>query len=256
MLVPIYLICGLITTLWSIWLFILWQKKLKFSDTSLMRFLLLLVPVAFFIIIVFSDWSKVVFLRVDIAGLIGITGAALFFWLIQVCTINLHNQYYKPIYIITIAVNQVLNLLLVLFLFSLRSFPLLAVRISAFFESWKDINILKVLWEGLDPEKNEQSLFSLANKIFIALIIYFPLTAVRIWFTNRKFRQLKMEIDNLKDQLTSRDTDNTPFAEAADEMTGKLKATDTTDLNTSLIPETFVRDMSTDKEDGSLADPG
>lgn len=206
--ISIYFISGLITALWSFWLFIVWEKKAGLKDTSLLRFLLMLLPVSYYILITFSDWSSIIFLRVDIMGLVCISLAALFFWLIQLGTLFFRQEVYRQIFLITVMFNQAITLSLVVFTFVLKSYPLVAVRLSTFLESWQQVDLLKVLWEGLDPEKNQATMLDLFNKIIIALGIYIPMTAVRIWYTDRKFKQLKQEIDNLQrcvDQMQSED---------------------------------------------------
>lgn len=183
------------------WLFLVWVKKAGLKESSPLRFGLIFLPATYFLLIAFSGWAEVMFLRVDILGLIFFNLITLACWLVQGVTLFMPGKNYKMIYIISAGLNQVLYLGLVIFVYSLKSHPLTAVSISTFFESFQDVNFLKILWEGLDVTNPQQNVSDVINKVLIALGSYVPLTALRLWYTNKKFKQLRLEIDYLKNEF-------------------------------------------------------
>jgi hypothetical protein len=77
------------------------------------------------------------------------------------------------------------------------------ISFFAFFKSFEDSKSLELFWHLLNPETNKQDTVSAINKLLIALCSYLPLTLVRMLYTNRKFKVLKREIDEIKEKLAS-----------------------------------------------------
>ena len=203
----IYIISLVLTVSWSIWLFLVWTSKAGLDDTVYLRYFLLFLPALYFILVTASGWSQVVFLRVDILGLFFLDFILLLSFLIQVICIFLPQTSYRSLFIIVSICNQIVSILIVVTVYVLKLYPLIAFRLSTLLESLTRVDFLNGLWNLLDPETGIQNFMNVFNKVLIALFTYIPLTAVRMWYTSKKFRQLKEEIDNLNLRLSCIDKD-------------------------------------------------
>ncbi|MBN1699318.1 MAG: hypothetical protein JW881_17495 [Spirochaetales bacterium] len=201
-----YLVSGIIAVAWSVWIFVIWQKRADLAESSPLRFILLFLPASFFLLISISGWSSVMFLRIDIIGLIIFIILVLLTWFIQFLTLPLENRWYRPVFIISLIVCIACSIGLVCFIYVLKLYPMTAISLSAFFRSLQHIDFLRFLWYVLNPETNKQDIYSIINKLVIAACAYLPLTIVRIWYTNKKFKQLKREIDLLKLEMERQKT--------------------------------------------------
>ncbi|MBN2443621.1 MAG: hypothetical protein JXJ04_19835 [Spirochaetales bacterium] len=196
----IYFIGAIISVGWSLWLFTMWEKA-GYGESSPVRFLLLFFPATCFLLISMSGWSSVFFLRLDILGLVLYFLFIILTWLCQFLTLPLHPDLYKKIYIVSLIIYLAGSSGIVGLAYILKSYPMAGISLFAFFKSFENIKGLKIIWFILNPETNKQDTFSHMNKLIIAFFSYLPLTLVRMWYTNRKFRQLKREIDILKKEM-------------------------------------------------------
>ncbi|MBN2534156.1 MAG: hypothetical protein JXB88_14800 [Spirochaetales bacterium] len=197
----LYLIAALIVIAWSLWLFIIWQKKAGLVESSPFRFILLFLPATGFFLISISGWSSISFLRMDIMGFVFYFFLIVLTWLFQFLTIPIESHLYKKIFLISIIISQAGSLIIVCFVYFLKLYPMAGISISAFFKLFEHTKGLKILWYLLNPETNKQDTFDLVNKLLITFCTYLPLTIVRMWYTSRKFKQLKHEIDELKQKI-------------------------------------------------------
>lgn len=197
----LYLIGAVIIIAWSLWLFNIWQKRAGLVESSPFRFILLFLPATGFLFISISGWSSVPFLRIDIMGFIFYFSLIIITWLFQLLTLPLKSHTYKTVFIVSIIVYLAGSFTLVCFVYILKLHPMAGISISAFFRSFERIKGMEILWNLLNPETNTQDTFSIVNKLLITFCTYLPLTIVRMWYTNRKFKQLKREIDEIKMEM-------------------------------------------------------
>lgn len=197
----LYLIGALVIIAWSMWLFHIWQKRAGLTESSPFRFILLFLPATGFFLISISGWSSIIFLRIDIIGFVFYFFIIFITWLFQFLTLPLETQTYKNTFIISIIICQAGSFAVVCFVYILKFYPIAGISISAFFRSFEGIKGLEIIWYLVNPETNKQDTFNLANKLLITLCTYLPLTLVRMWYTNRKFKQLKQEIDEIKNEI-------------------------------------------------------
>jgi hypothetical protein len=198
----IYIIGAVISVAWSLWLYTIWEKT-GFSESSPFRFALLFFPATTFLLISISGWSSVFFLRIDMLGLLLFFLLIIGSWLFQFITLPLTPALYKKLYRISLIINLAGSIMIALFVYVVKLYPMAGISLFSFFKSFENIKSLELFWHLLNPETNTQDTFSAMNKLLIALCSYLPLTLVRIWYTNRKFKVLKREIDEIKKILSS-----------------------------------------------------
>lgn len=197
----IYAASSFIIVAWSIWVFLLWQKKTNFTDSSPIRFIILLLPESYILLIALSGWSNVFFLRFDVIGLSFISIITLLHGIVQAVSLPLCKRNYIKVYCITIITHNLLSIGIILFVYIIKNYPMIGITISAFLSSQESFKLLKDSWYGSTTNPYTEEIYRIITKIAITLCGYIPITLVRIWYTSYKFRQLKNEIDTLKDKV-------------------------------------------------------
>ncbi len=216
----IYIITALITILWSVWIYNLWGGRIGLKDDSGYRFLLMILPSTFFLVIVFVGFRPSLFIRLDLVGLLlydFVTTISAVFILFGVYLFETNSRSW---YVFSVTFQIVFSSGVIIMLLLLRFFPPFLIKFSQLASEIKSINLFALLWGFLNPERHERDLYDFINKILIALFSYIPISIARFFYNRRKLNQVLREFNDLKKELKK-----------VSEIEERLKRLERTDLN-------------------------
>lgn len=201
----IYLGTAVFTVSWSVWTYLTWSDRARLPENSGLRFLLILGPSAYFLLIALAGWEKVLFLRLDLVGIAAFNALILLSWLALLIMLWLKVSNYKKAYISILIIYNALAACLVSLAHLIKLFPPLLIGFANLVSQGLKFNFFQFAWIGLDPETHEHDLVSMLNKILIALLSYIPISILRALYVNRQVnrQQKKMieEINSLKEKI-------------------------------------------------------
>ena len=197
----IYLGTAVLTVSWSVWTYLSWADHAGLSETSGARFLLIIGPSSFFLLIALSGWEKALFLRLDLIGIAAFDALTLLAWLILLTSRVLKAHNYKKVYIAVITGYLISSLLLASFAHLIKLFPPLLIGLTSLISQGLQLDFYKLAWIGLDPETHETDLVGMLNKILIALLSYVPISLLRAVYLSRQRKKMSEEINTLKDRI-------------------------------------------------------
>jgi hypothetical protein len=199
----VYLITAFITVIWSVWIYLWWERRAGLPEESGLRLLLIVAPSTYFLLIAVSGWSGVRNLRLDIAGLIVldiltfVTGALL------VTLLSAKNVSRRPAYLSLVGLYNLFAILEVIFLYLVRSDVGLLVRVAAVVGEWGRLDFLSFSWIAARGHASQPDLVGLLNKILIALLSYIPVSLIRYIASVRRRRKLERELAVLRAKVES-----------------------------------------------------
>ena len=148
----IYLATAAITILWAVWTYLLWADRAGFPEDSSWRFLLFVGPTVFFIVTALAGLDKILYLRLDIIGVLALD------CLILICVVALVVVYYilrtksgKPyrfillFYAVGAALISALSHLI-------KLSPTLLLMVYNWIQQATQIQFFKFAWVGTDPQ--------------------------------------------------------------------------------------------------------
>jgi len=194
----IYIGTALITVLWSVWIYSLFGKRVGLSEDSGFRYVLIILPSSLFLLILFSNWQSSLFIRLDLIGLVLLDVVTVIAAVILLFVLNIKGIDDRKGYIFTLLLYFLASLLLVVMVFAVKIFPPLLIRVYQVIEESKKFNFGNFTWSWLNPEKHENSVASLMNKLLLALLTYIPLSLVRFFYNRRQMKKLIKRIDRLE----------------------------------------------------------
>ena len=201
----IYLGTAALTIAWSVWIYLCWSDHAHLPDTSGLRFILIVGPSGYFLLIALAGWGKTLFLRLDLIGIAVFNSLTLLCWLSLLIIRWIKVRNFKRGYVIILIIYNVVAIFLAALAHLIKLFPPLLVGFANIIRQGAQLNFFKFAWIGLDPETHESNLVSMLNKILIALLSYIPISVLRALYVNRQFsrQQKKMftEINSLKAQI-------------------------------------------------------
>ena len=199
----IYLATAAITILWAVWTYLLWADRAGFPEDSSWRFLLFVGPTVFFIVTALAGLDEILYLRLDIIGILVLD------CLILICVVVLVLVYYilrkksgKPYRIILLfyaAGGALISALSHLIKLS----PTMLLMVYNWIQQASQIQFFKFAWVGINPQSGDTDLVSMLNKIVIAVFSYIPIAMVRFIYNTHQRRQFLRQIDELKSRIES-----------------------------------------------------
>ena len=200
-----YIATAILTIVWSVWTYLTWSDRSRLEDYTGKRFYLIASPSGYFLLLALSGWQRIQFLRLDLIGLAVYDCLIVLCWAILLIARGLKIGEFKKVYTRILVSFNVLAVLLVAGVFLIRLFPPLLIRLSALISQGMRFEFFRFAWIGLDPETHQRDFLSMANKLFIALLSYIPITVLRTIYVSRQMsRQRKWittEISNLKRKI-------------------------------------------------------
>jgi hypothetical protein len=216
----IYLATAILTILWSAWIYLGWMEKAGLPESSPRRFLLMLSPSAYFLLMAMAGWERSAFLRLDLLGLLALDGLTLSCWLALLLARGLRAAGHRRSYASLIGFYNALAVLLVLLAHLVRAFPPLLIGLANLVRQLRRIDLFAFAWVGLDPETHRDNLPSLLNKLLIALLSYIPISILRSLVQARQRRRMQQEIDRLRRRLDEIERDRSVMRIESEEAGG------------------------------------
>ena len=197
----IYLGTGALTVAWSVWIYLSWSDHAKLQETSGARFLLIIGPSGYFLLIALAGWGKASLLRLDLVGIAAFDSLTLLCWLILLIMRWFRVRNFKKSYIVILIFYNTIAIFLVVLAHLIKLFPPLLIAFANVIQQGSKINIFRFAWIGLDPETHERDLLSMLNKILIALLSYVPISLLRTLYVNRQRKKMAEEISLLEGRI-------------------------------------------------------
>ncbi len=197
----IYIVTALLTIVWSVWIYTLWGVKVKLREDSGYRFLLMILPSSFFLVIVFAGFKPSLFIRLDLIGLVFYDLSTIVSGVLILFGVYLFRGNTRKWYVFGVVFQILFSLGVVIVLLALRFFPPLLIKFSQIASEVKSVNLFAMLWGFLNPERHERDLYDFINKILIALFSYIPISIARFFYNRRKLNQILNEFDRVKREL-------------------------------------------------------
>lgn len=186
---------------WSLYIYNKAQLMLKDPRTSLIRFLILLAPSSFLLLVLFSGWQAVEYIRLDIVGLLFLDLFMVLGFCADIAGRLLKKEKQKLVFLTVFWVNFGLSVLLVLFIYVIRLFPPLLIKVVSVLKEVRTFNLMAFAWNILDPESSKDDVTNFVTRILIAVIAYIPVSLLRFLYVNRKLKRLEDDLGILKQRL-------------------------------------------------------
>ncbi len=201
----IYLGTGALTVAWSVWIYLSWSDHAKLPDTSGARFLLIIGPSGYFLLIALAGWGKALLLRLDLIGIAAFDTLTIVCWLLLLIMRWFRTRNFKKAYIIILVLYNSIAIFFVALAHLIKLFPPLLIAFANLIQQVSEISFFKFAWISLDPETHEGDLVSMLNKILIALLSYVPISLLRALYVNRQVnrqrKKMAEEISMLKGRI-------------------------------------------------------
>ncbi len=194
----IYIGTVLLTVAWSVWIYLLWGDRASLPEDSGFRFLLIVGPSSFFLLIALSGWGTRLLFRIDLFGLIALNGTTLLCVLVLIVVFSVERISSKTGYATVLFFYYLIATSITVAAHVLKLFPTAVMRIALLISQGLQLEFLSFAWVGVNPLTHEVDLVSMLNKILIALLSYVPVSVVRFVYWNRQRKRTERQIEDLK----------------------------------------------------------
>lgn len=194
-----YFFTILITLGWSLLSYSSWHPRGKLPEFSGLRFLVLILPSSYFLIIALSAWPQEIFLRLDVAALLLLD----FITLLNALLLGIFfkHQKFPKIYKIILGVYHSCGIFLAIAVHLLRFSPTMLIQIAYFLRQFERVDLLSLNWLSLMPEAQDQQFEALLKKIILAVLSYVPIAIVRFLSALRQRLRLRKDIRVLEQRM-------------------------------------------------------
>ncbi len=199
----IYLATAAITIAWAVWTYLLWADRAGFPEDSSWRFLLFVSPTVFFIVTALAGLDEILYLRLDIIGILALDCLTL------ICVIILLVAYYVlrrksgKAYRFILLFYSVGAAFITTLSHLIKLSPTMLLMVYNWIQQATQIQFFKFAWVGLNPQSGDADLVGMLNKILIAVFSYIPIAMVRFIYNTHQRRQFLRQIDDLKNRIES-----------------------------------------------------
>lgn len=197
----IYLGTAILTVIWSVWIYLNWMDRVDLPEDSPRRYLLMLGPSAWFLLMILAGWHRARTVRLDLIGLLALDALTMLCWVVLLALQSLPGEEARRRYRSMLALYNGLAALLVLVAYLARSHPPLLAALTSLIRQARRFDLFAFAWIGLDPRTHEADLSSMLNKVLIALLSYLPLSLIRVVALARQRRRMQREIDRLRRRI-------------------------------------------------------
>jgi hypothetical protein len=210
----LYVITALLAIAWSVYTYIRWSDRERRGEYVVGRFIHIIGPSGYFLLLVLAGWSRSLALRLDLISL------AIYDALIVVCWLGLLLAHWlgraepRRTLFSFLVTYHVLSTLLVLGVCLLRLFPPLLIPIASWISQVLRMEFFRFAWKAVNPEARQQDVASMANRVLIALLSYIPISLFRSILVNRQIarqrREMYRELEDLKKRVAELEKQDKP----------------------------------------------
>ena len=199
----IYVGAVALTVVWSVYLHTTWSTRAKLTEDAGGRFFLIVGPSSYLLATVLSGWQEITEMRLDLIGLVLLSGIILLTWLVLLIYFAARHTDDTQGYKIMLVLYNTASILVVAGCWSLRLIPPFREAVMGIVEESRTIDFFSFAWVALDTRSREQDLSSMLNRILIALLSYVPISLIRIAYGNRKRKRIVQDVDALRQRVIS-----------------------------------------------------
>ncbi|HUV08309.1 MAG TPA: hypothetical protein VMX75_11300 [Spirochaetia bacterium] len=199
----IYLGTAALTVVWSVWTYLLWADKAQLPEDSGFRFLMMIGPTAFFILTAMSGWEQLLFLRLDLIGILALDFVTLISILALVVISSVQRLRKKGRFRLVLILYFTMASGITIFCHVIKLFPPTLLRMYEWVKQGLELDFFKFAWVGLDTQTKESDLVGMLNKIVIAVLSYIPIAMVRFVYGIHQRKKLQQEIEDLQRRIDS-----------------------------------------------------
>lgn len=191
------------TVFWSVYLHVSWAARARLPEDAPARFLLIVLPSTYLLLVVLAGWEGIPWFRLDLAGLLVLDGVTLVLWIASALLFALARRVPRGFRAILVTYNLV-AVLAVSGVWVLRLWPTLLERARSLLEQGRSLDILSFSWlrgGSRAQAGSEQDLAAMLNRILIAALGYIPIAVVRMAYGSGKRRKMAQEISVLRRRM-------------------------------------------------------
>lgn len=195
----LYIVTAVLTVVWSVWTYLWWEEKAGLSEETAFRFLLIVAPSSYFLLVVISGWYTVPTLRLDLATLVLLDATTVLCSGFLAVLGNVGRINHRRLYIDVLVAYNLVSIILVGAVYLVRYSPVLTARLSAIASQMTRIDFFSFAWVG--AQTGQPDLLGILNKLFIALLSYIPVSVIRFTGQVRRRRRMERDIESLKSKV-------------------------------------------------------
>lgn len=190
----LYLVTAFLTIAFSVWIYLAWVEKAGLNESSGKRFILILTPSTYFLIITLTySYHINKLIRFDLLGLMVFDVFLLIavFALVFVFSFTKFNN--KRSYIFILSLFNFFSIILIIFINYLKNSPVFLIYFSSLIRDWGDLNFFSFNWLSVKIENGGLDLVSLLNRVVIAVLSYIPISVIRFAYVRHQTSVLLKE---------------------------------------------------------------
>ena len=199
----IYLVTAAITIVWAVWTYLLWADRAGLPEDSGLRFLLFVGPTVFFIVTALAGLDKILYLRLDVIGILALDCLTL------ICVLFLIVVFY----VLRRKSSRAYRFILLFYFIGAASItavshliklsPTMLLTVYGWIQQATQIRFFRFAWVGVDPQTSAVDLVGMLNKIVIAVLSYVPIAMARFIYNTHQRKRFHLQIDELRDRIES-----------------------------------------------------
>lgn len=197
----VYLTTAAITIVWSVWIYLWWEARAGLPEETGLRLALIVAPSSYFLLVAVSGWSGVQNLRLDLAGLVFLDIVTIIVGVFLSTLLRFPTVNRRRAYLIGVSIYNSLAVAEIIFLYVVRSQPILVVKVAQVVGEWERLNFLSFGWLGGHEQATQPDLVGLLNKLLIALLSYIPVSIIRYIGSVRRRRRIERELAMLRNKV-------------------------------------------------------
>lgn len=195
----IYIITAVLTVVWSVWTYLWWEEKAGLSEETPLRFLLIVAPSSYFLLVVISGWYSVPSFRLDLAVLVLLDATTVICSGLLAVLSTIGRVNLRRLYIDVLIIYNLICLFLIAAVYIVRNNPALIAKLSMIASQMTRIDFFSFAWIG--GQTGPPDLLGILNKLFIALLSYIPVSVIRFAGQVRRRRRMERDIESLKSRI-------------------------------------------------------
>lgn len=208
----LYVVTAVLAIAWSVYTYIRWSERERREEYVVGRFIHMIGPSGYFLLLVLAGWSRNQALRLDLIGLAVYDALIVICWLGLLASRWLHRGQPGRGMLGFLAAYHALSIALVTAVYLLRLFPPLWMPIASWVDQVVRLEFFRFAWQALNPETHQQDVASIANRVLIALLSYIPISLLRSILVSRQIarqrREMHRELEDLKRRVTELEQKN------------------------------------------------
>jgi len=186
-----------------VWTYLLWADRAGFQEDSSWRFLLFVGPTVFFIVTALAGLDEILYLRLDIIGILALDCLTLICVIVLVVVYYILRRKTGKAYRFILLFYSVGAALIAALSHFIKLSPTMLLMVYNWIQQATQMQFFKFAWVGLNPQSGDADLVGMLNKIVIAVFSYIPIAMVRFIYNTHQRRQFLRQIDELKNRIES-----------------------------------------------------